>query len=233
MGKSFKNRGLKMFAEPKKDGKFSKNILKIIIGERKAKERFYIDRIVNLALFYKDYIDKNNLDNETGITNIEFLRDDINTYLQRLADNYDEYINKFNLKIVVPIKSLKFDKYSVSQNLSHFDLKDYADFIKLGGNVVKNRLFNLNTMSKNQIELELYLRFVNMLIYDVRLNYLNEETFELFLALNDDETGMKLLATTNWYLQFYDADLFLKKWNYFKKMRFSDYLSASCLVIKK
>ena len=222
-----------MFAEPKKDGKFSKKILKIIICERKAKERFYIDRIVNLALFYKDYIDKNNLDNETGITNIEFLRDDINTYLQRLADNYDEYINKFNLKIVVPIKSLKFDKYSVSQNLSHFDLKDYADFIKLGGNVVKNRLFNLNTMSKNQIELELYLRFVNMLIYDVRLNYLNEETFELFLALNDDETGMKLLATTNWYLQFYDADLFLKKWNYFKKMRFSDYLSASCLVIKK
>lgn len=222
-----------MFAEPKKDGKFSKDILKIIIGERKAKERFYIDRIVNLALFYKDYIDKNNLDNETGITNIEFLRDDINTYLQRLADNYDEYINKFNLKIVVPIKSLKFDKYSVSQNLSHFDLKDYADFIKLGGNVVKNRLFNLNTMNKRQIELELYLRFVNVLIYDVRLNYLNEETFELFLALNDDETGMKLLATTNWYLQFYDADLFLKKWNYFKKMRFSDYLSASCLVIKK
>ncbi len=222
-----------MFTKLKKDGKFSKNILKIIIGERKAKERFYIDRIVNLALFYKDYIDKNNLDNETGITNIEFLRDDINTYLQRLADNYDEYINKFNLKIVVPIKSLKFDKYSVSQNLSHFDLKDYADFIKLGGNVVKNRLFNLNTMSKNQIELELYLRFVNVLIYDVRLNYLNEETFELFLALNDDETGMKLLATTNWYLQFYDADLFLKKWNYFKKMRFSDYLSASCLVIKK
>lgn len=222
-----------MFAEPKKDGKFSKNILKIIIGERKAKERFYIDRIVNLALFYKDYIDKNNLDNERGITNIEFLRDDINTYLQKLADNYDEYINKFNLKIVVPIKSLKFDKYSVSQNLSHFDLKDYADFIKLGGNVVKNRLFNLNTMNKRQIELELYLRFVNMLIYDVRLNYLNEETFELFLALNDDETGMKLLATTNWYLQFYDADLFLKKWNYFKKMRFSDYLSASCLVIKK
>lgn len=222
-----------MFAEPKKDGKFSKDILKIIIGERKAKERFYIDRIVNLALFYKDYIDKNNLDNERGITNIEFLRDDINTYLQRLADNYDEYINKFNLKIVVPIKSLKFDKYSVSQNLSHFDLKDYADFIKLGGNVVKNRLFNLNTMNKRQIELELYLRFVNVLIYDVRLNYLNEETFELFLALNDDETGMKLLATTNWYLQFYDADLFLKKWNYFKKMRFSDYLSASCLVIKK
>ena len=221
-----------MFAEPKKDGKFSKNILKIIIGERKAKERFYIDRIVNLALFYKDYIDKNNLDNERGITNIEFLRDDINTYLQKLADNYDEYINKFNLKIVVPIKSLKFDKYSVSQNLSHFDLKDYADFIKLGGNVVKNRLFNLNTMNKRQIELELYLRFVNVLIYDVRLNYLNEETFELFLALNDDETGMKLLATTNWYLQFYDADLFLKKWNYFKKMRFSDYLSASCLVIK-
>lgn len=222
-----------MFAEPKKDGKFSKDILKIIIGERKVKERFYIDRIVNLALFYKDYIDKNNLDNETGITNIEFLRDDINTYLQRLADNYDEYINKFNLKIVVPIKSLKFDKYSVSQNLSHFDLKDYADFIKLGGNVVKNRLFNLNTMNKRQIELELYLRFVNVLIYDVRLNYLNEETFELFLALNDDETGMKLLATTNWYLQFYDADLFLEKWNYFKKMRFSDYLSASCLVIKK
>ncbi len=222
-----------MFAESKKDGKFSKNILKIIIGERKAKERFYIDRIVNLALFYKDYIDKNNLDNERGITNIEFLRDDINTYLQRLADNYDEYINKFNLKIVVPIKSLKFDKYSVSQNLSHFDLKDYADFIKLGGNAVKNRLFNLNTMNKRQIELKLYLRFVNVLIYDVRLNYLNEETFELFLALNDDETGMKLLATTNWYLQFYDADLFLKKWNYFKKMRFSDYLSASCLVIRK
>lgn len=222
-----------MFAELKKDGKFSKDILKIIIGERKAKERFYIDRIVDLALFYKDYIDKNNLDNETGITNIEFLRDDINTYLQRLADNYDEYINKFNLKIVVPIKNLKFDKYSVSQNLSYFDLKDYADFIKLDGNVVKNRLFNLNTMNKRQIELELYLRFVNMLIYDVRLNYLNEETFELFLALNDDETGMKLLATTNWYLQFYDADLFLKKWNYFKKMRFSDYLSASCLVIKK
>lgn len=221
-----------MFAEPKKDGKFSKNILKIIIGERKAKERFYIDRIVDLALFYKDYIDKNNLDNETGITNIEFLRDDINTYLQRLADNYDEYINKFNLKIVIPAKSLKFDKYCVSQNLSHFDLKDYADFIKMGGNVVKNILFNINTISKRQIELALYLQFVNMAIYDVRLNYLNEEKFDLFIALNDHENGIKLLATTNWYLQFYDADLFYKKWNYFKKMRFSDYLSASCLVIK-
>lgn len=222
-----------MFAEPKKDLKFSKDILKIIIGERKAKERFYIDRIVNLALFHKDCIDKNNLDNQSGISNIKFLRDDINTYLQRLADNYDEYITKFNLKIVVPIKSLKFDKYSVSQNLSHFDLKDYADFIKFGGNVVKNRLFNLNTMNKRQIELELYLKFVNVLIYDVRLNYLNEETFELFLALNDDETGIKLLATTDWYLQFYSADLFFKKWNYFKKMRFSDYKNVNCLVINK
>jgi hypothetical protein len=221
-----------MFAESKKDGKFSKNILKIIIGERKAKERFYIDKIVNLALFYKDYIDKNNLDNERGITNIEFLRDDINTYLHRLADNYDEHVAKFNLKIVVPTKSLKFNEYCVSQNLSHFDLKDYTDFVKMGGNVVKNILFNINTMSKRQIYLELYLRFLNMLIYDVRLNYLNEETFELFLALNDDENGIKLLATTNWYLQFYDADLFYKKWNYFKKMRFSDYLSANCLVVE-
>lgn len=29
-----------MFTKLKKDGKFSKNILKIIIGERKAKESF-------------------------------------------------------------------------------------------------------------------------------------------------------------------------------------------------
>ncbi|MDK2082897.1 hypothetical protein PT502_03690 [Aliarcobacter butzleri] len=221
-----------MFAEPKKDGKFSKNILKIIIGERKAKERFYIDRIVSLASFYKDCIDKKPLSKDEGIRMIEFLRDDINTYLHRLTDNYDEYINKFNFKIVVPAKSLKFDKYCVSQNLSHFDLKDYADFIKMGGNVVKNILFNINTISKRQIELALYLQFVNMAIYDVRLNYLNEEKFDLFIALNDHENGIKLLATTNWYLQFYDADLFYKKWNYFKKMRFSDYLSASCLVIK-
>lgn len=222
-----------MFAEPKKDGKFAKGMLQIIIGERKAKERFYIDRIVNLALYYKDLIDKNFSDKESGIKSIKLLRDDINNYLQRLADNYDEYIAKFNLKIVVPRKSLKFNKYSVSQNLNNFDLLDYADFVKMGGNIVKNKLFNLNTMNKKQIELELYLKFVNMLIYDVRLNCLNEETFELFLALNDDETGLKLLATTDWYLQFYDAELFLKKWNYFKKMRFSDYTSANCLVIKK
>lgn len=222
-----------MFAEPKKDGKFAKGMLQIIIGERKAKERFYIDRIVNLALYYKDLIDKNFSDKESGIKSIKLLRDDINNYLQRLADNYDEYIAKFNLKIVVPRKSLKFNKYSVSQNLSNFDLLDYADFVKMGGNIVKNKLFNLNTMNKKQIELELYLKFVNMLIYDVRLNCLNEETFELFLALNDDETGLKLLTTTDWYLRFYDAELFLKKWNYFKKMRFSDYTSANCLVIKK
>ena len=135
------------------------------------------------------------------------------------------------MKIVVPIKILKFNEYSVSQNLNHFDLKDYADFIKLGGNVVKNILFNINTISKRQIKLALYLRFVNMAIYDVRLNYLNEKNFDLFIALNDDENGIKLLATTDWYLKFYDADLFYKKWNYFKKMRFSDYLSANCLVV--
>ena len=119
-----------MFAEPKKDGKFSKNILKIIIGERKAKERFYIDRIVSLASFYKDCIDKKSLSKDEGIRMIEFLRDDINTYLHRLTDNYDEYVAKFNLKIVVPAKSLKFNEYCVSQNLSHFNLKDYADFVK-------------------------------------------------------------------------------------------------------
>ncbi len=221
-----------MFAEPKKDWKFAKGMLKIIIDERKAKERFYIDRIVSLALFYKECIDKKTHSKDEGIRMIEFLRDDINTYLHRLADNYDEYVAKFNLKIVVPAKSLKFNEYGVSQNLSHFNLKDYADFIKMGGNVVKNILFNINTMSKRQIDLELYLRFLNMAIYDVRLNYLNEEKFDLFIALNDDENGIKLLATTDWYLQFYDADLFYKKWNYFKKMRFSDYASASCLVIK-
>ncbi len=221
-----------MFAEPKKDWKFAKGMLKIIIDERKAKERFYIDRIVSLALFYKECIDKKTHSKDEGIRMIEFLRDDINTYLHRLTDNYDEYVAKFNLKIVVPAKSLKFNEYGVSQNLNHFDLKDYADFVKMGGNVVKNVLFNINTMSKKQIELALYLQFVNMAIYDVRLNYLNEKNFDLFIALNDDENGIKLLATTDWYLQFYDADLFYKKWNYFKKMRFSDYASASCLVIK-
>lgn len=87
-------------------------------------------------------------------------------------------------------------------------------------------------MSKRQIELALYLKFVNMAIYDVKLNNLYHKNLDLFIALNDDENGIKLLATTDWYLQFYDADLFYKKWNYFKKMRFSDYLSASCLVVK-
>ena len=70
-----------MFAEPKKDGRFSKDLLKIIIGERKVKERFYIDRIVSLALFYKESIDEKPQSKESGIRKIEFLRDDINTYL--------------------------------------------------------------------------------------------------------------------------------------------------------
>lgn len=206
--------------------------LQIILLDRKDKDRFYIDRIVEKVLNLQKNIDLKNITKSNCLEQYNYLKSYIEDYSDRLKDKYFEYIDSFELDVIVPLQNIKFDNYKLSQNISHFDLKDYADFVKQGGNVVKDNLYNLNTMSKRQIELALYLQFVNMAIYDVRLNYLNEEKFDLFIALNDDENGIKLLATTNWYLQFYDADLFYEKWNYFKKMRFSDYLSASCLVIK-
>ena len=86
----------------------------------------------------------------------------IEDYSDRLKDKYFEYIDSFELDVIVPLQNIKFDNYKLSQNISHFDLKDYSDFVKQGGNVVKDNLYNLNTMSKRQIELALYLKFVLM-----------------------------------------------------------------------
>ena len=206
--------------------------LQIILLDRKDKDRFYIDRIVEKVLNLQKNIDLKNITKSNCLEEFNYLKSYIEDYSDRLKDKYFEYIDSFELDVIVPLQNIKFDNYKLSQNISHFDLKDYADFVKQGGNVVKDNLYNLNTMSKRQIELALYLKFVNMAIYDVKLNNLYHKNLDLFIALNDDENGIKLLATTDWYLQFYDADLFYKKWNYFKKMRFNDYLSASCLVVK-
>lgn len=206
--------------------------LQIILLDRKDKDRFYIDRIVEKVSNLQKNIDLKNITKSNCLEEFNYLKSYIEDYSDRLKDKYFEYIDSFELDVIVPLQNIKFDNYKLSQNISHFDLKDYADFVKQGGNVVKDNLYNLNTMSKRQIELALYLKFVNMAIYDVKLNNLYHKNLDLFIALNDDENGIKLLATTDWYLQFYDADLFYKKWNYFKKMRFSDYLSASCLVVK-
>lgn len=206
--------------------------LQIILLDRKDKDRFYIDRIVEKVLNLQKNIDLKNITKSNCLEEFNYLKSYIEDYSDRLKDKYFEYIDSFELDVIVPLQNIKFDNYKLSQNISHFDLKDYADFVKQGGNVVKDNLYNLNTMSKRQIELALYLKFVNMAIYDVKLNNLYHKNLDLFIALNDDENGIKLLATTDWYLQFYDADLFYKKWNYFKKMRFNDYLSASCLVVR-
>lgn len=206
--------------------------LQIILLDRKDKDRFYIDRIVEKVLNLQKNIDLKNITKSNCLEQYNYLKSYIEDYSDRLKDKYFEYIDSFELDVIVPLQNIKFDNYKLSQNISHFDLKDYADFVKQGGNVVKDNLYNLNTMSKRQIELALYLKFVNMAIYDVKLNNLYHKNLDLFIALNDDENGIKLLATTDWYLQFYDADLFYKKWNYFKKMRFNDYLSASCLVVR-
>lgn len=206
--------------------------LQIILLDRKDKDRFYIDRIVEKVLNLQKNIDLKNITKSNCLEQYNYLKSYIEDYSDRLKDKYFEYIDSFELDVIVPLQNIKFDNYKLSQNISHFDLKDYADFVKQGGNVVKDNLYNLNTMSKRQIELALYLKFVNMAIYDVKLNNLYHKNLDLFIALNNDENGIKLLATTDWYLQFYDADLFYKKWNYFKKMRFNDYLSASCLVVK-
>lgn len=206
--------------------------LQIILLDRKDKDRFYIDRIVEKVLNLQKNIDLKNITKSNCLEQYNYLKSYIEDYSDRLKDKYFEYIDSFELDVIVPLQNIKFDNYKLSQNISHFDLKDYADFVKQGGNVVKDNLYNLNTMSKRQIELALYLKFVNMAIYDVKLNNLYHKNLDLFIALNNDENGIKLLATTDWYLQFYDADLFYKKWNYFKKMRFSDYLSASCLVVR-
>ena len=206
--------------------------LQIILLDRKDKDRFYIDRIVEKVLNLQKNIDLKNITKSNYLEEFNYLKSYIEDYSDRLKDKYFEYIDSFELDVIVPLQNIKFDNYKLSQNISHFDLKDYADFVKQGGNVVKDNLYNLNTMSKRQIELALYLKFLNMAIYDVKLNNLYHKNLDLFIALNDDENGIKLLATTDWYLQFYDADLFYKKWNYFKKMRFNDYLSASCLVVR-
>lgn len=206
--------------------------LQIILLDRKDKDRFYIDRIVEKVLNLQKNIDLKNITKSNCLEEFNYLKSYIEDYSDRLKDKYFEYIDSFELDVIVPLQNIKFDNYKLSQNISHFDLKDYADFVKQGGNVVKDNLYNLNTMSKRQIELALYLKFVNMAIYDVKLNNLYHKNLDLFIALNNDENGIKLLATTDWYLQFYDADLFYKKWNYFKKMRFNDYLSASCLVVR-
>lgn len=206
--------------------------LQIILLDRKDKDRFYIDRIVEKVLNLQKNIDLKNITKSNCLEEFNYLKSYIEDYSDRLKDKYFEYIDSFELDVIVPLQNIKFDNYKLSQNISHFDLKDYADFVKQGGNVVKDNLYNLNTMSKRQIELALYLKFLNMAIYDVKLNNLYHKNLDLFIALNNDENGIKLLATTDWYLQFYDADLFYKKWNYFKKMRFNDYLSASCLVVR-
>lgn len=206
--------------------------LQIILLDRKDKDRFYIDRIVEKVLNLQKNIDLKNITKSNCLEQYNYLKSYIEDYSDRLKDKYFEYIDSFELDVIVPLQNIKFDNYKLSQNISHFDLKDYADFVKQGGNVVKDNLYNLNTMSKRQIELALYLKFLNMAIYDVKLNNLYHKNLDLFIALNNDENGIKLLATTDWYLQFYDADLFYKKWNYFKKMRFNDYLSASCLVVR-
>ena len=140
------------------------------------------------------------------------------------------------------IKSSSWDlyvKFSVDLSEKNLTRKGYDLHYDLEIDVLEAILWtvkelNIPVIWKRSIKIDAWTQFWSIIkmSWDWVKHIDKDKKWDLFIALNDDENGIKLLATTNWYLQFYDADLFYKKWNYFKKMRFSDYLSASCLVVK-
>lgn len=208
------------------------NIYEALLMEQKDKDDFYRDRIYyELNRFISNTL--KSIDKRDYLIRMEQLIWQINTIYKKLAPKYDEYIKTFDLKKVIHIENVKYEDFKMVQNLSNFDLLDYADFIKLGGNSPKRILFNLNTMNKKQIELTMYIQFMNSLLYHTRTNFIYDmrsKGFDLFLALNDDIDGLFLQVTTNWYLKFFDENEFNAKWKAFKKLRIADYRNANCLV---
>jgi hypothetical protein len=211
------------------------NLYEALLQEQKEKDDFYKDRVYyELNNFISSTIKKDTT-KRSYLLQMENLINNINKIYKKLVPKYKEYIKVFDLKKVVPVENVKYKDFKVVQNLSNFDLLDYADFVKMGGNTVKDTLYNLNTMNKKQIELSMYINFMNSLLYHVKINFIQDYKsygFDLFLALNDDIDGMLLLVTTNWYLKFFDEDEFNAKWRAFKKLRVADYRNANCLVAK-
>ena len=219
------------------------NLYEALLMEQKEKDDFYRDTLYGeLDWFISETVDKKLCKHNRIITKKDYLErlriliDKAEDIYEKLVPKYDRYVENFNLKKVVPIKNVRYEDFKIVQNLSNFDLLDYADFIKLGGNTPKRLLFNLNTMNPKQSELTMYIRFINSLLLHTRINYIHDlksKGFDLFVALNDDIDGLFLQVTTDWYLIFFDEDEFKAKWKAFKKLRIADYITASCLDLKK
>lgn len=212
------------------------NLYEALLLEQKEKNDFYRERIYDdLSGFIYATISRDS-DKRAFLLRLENLIKKIDKTYKKLVPKYKEYIKAFDLKKVIPIENVKYEDFKIVQNLNDFDLLDYADFIKLGVNTPKEVLFNLNTMSKKQIELTMYIQFMNSLIYHTRINFIYDmksKGFDLFIVLNNDVDGMLLLVTTNWYLKFFSEDEFNAKWKAYKKLRVADYQSANCVSADK
>lgn len=209
------------------------NLYEALLQEQEDKDDFYRDRVYDELNNFISSTIKKDTTKRSYLLQIENLISKMNKIYKKLIPKYKEYIKAFDLKKVVPVENVKYEDFKVVQNLSNLDLLDYADFIKSGGNTPKKVLFNLNTMNEKQIELTMYIQFMNSLIYHTRINFiydLKSKGFDLFVALNNDIDGMLLLVTTDWYLKFFDEDEFNAKWRAFKKLRVADYQNANCLV---
>jgi len=212
------------------------NLYEALLMEQKEKNDFYRERIYDdLSGFIYSTISRDT-DKRAFLLRLENLIKKIDKTYKKLVPKYKEYIKAFALKKVIPLENVKYEDFKIVQNLNDFDLLDYADFIKLGGNIPKRLLFNLNKMNPKQIELTMYIRFINSLLYHVKINFIHDiksDGFDLFVVLNDDVDGMLLVVTTNWYLKFFDEDEFKAKWKAYKKLRVSDYQNANCLSLDK
>lgn len=219
------------------------NLYEALLMVQKEKDDFYRDTLYGeLDWFISETVDKKLCKNNRIISKKDYLEklriliDKAEDIYEKLVPKYDRYVENFNLKKVVPIGVVKYEDFKIVHNLSNFDLLDYADFIKLGGNTPKRLLFNLNIMNPKQIELTMYIRFMNSLLLHTRINFIHDlksKGFDLFLALNDDIDGLFLQVTTDWYLKFFDENEFNAKWRAFKKLRIFDYQNVSCLSLNK
>ena len=210
------------------------NLYEALLEEQKEKDDFYRDDLYGELDWFISNTLKRNISKSSYLERLKVLIKEANKIYKKLVPKYKEYIKAFDLKKIVPTENVRYEDFKMIQNLSNLDLLDYFDFIKSGGNTPKKVLFDLNTMNKKQIELIMYIRFMNSLLYHTRTNFIYDmksKGFDLFVALNDDIDGMLLLVTTNWYLKFFDEEDFKAKWKAFKKLRIADYQNANCLSL--
>ncbi len=135
-------------------------------------------------------------------------------------------IVEFDLQNIIDRYEIFFYEYKIYPYSNTFDnlvtLDNY--FFKKSENKIKG-LFFFTEMNKKRIDLKIYIKFVNCLLYDVKYKKLDLKNRILFKILNDDIIGMYLVVITDWYLKYYDVDTILSMWSYFQKTGFLNYES--------